>query len=461
MTGACLPLYALLLIKAIREGGTTNAPCAAAVRLGIMFSNPYYLIFILLFTSIYVLFHLCASGYAGARMVLIRRFGLLAAFTSIFSLPIVTHALRTEWPDIVLYTSLWEANFYSADLLAFFLPSPYHTLWGGVVEPVYERFTGNIIEQTVYIGYVVLALVLIAVVKADQDETRFWTLCAIIFSVLALGPFLHINGQYVFSIGDMTFSIPLPYLLLYCIPILKGARLRGVSRFDVMLMLSLAVLVGYSLKFLLQCFDRKQLGWRASAAFLVMIVVAILCEFLSVLLPILDARLPEVYADIGQHKTRTGSLLDVPLDLDIAKNQYYQTAHRKKLLTGFSPRAPRALKEYADTFRLIKVFKEPDRIVDGEQPWDRQDALQLISMFDVDAIVLHREYLKPKTVERLQDVLERAFPIERRVEQGNLIVLWMARDYESQPHWDVADGRWDFDASNASPWLLEGWWTPE
>ena len=123
------------------------------------------------------------------------------------------------------------------------------------MEPIYARFTGNIFEQTVYIGFVVLALSLIAVVKVHQAETRVWTLCAIIFFVLALGPFLHINGKDLFSLGDVRFYIPLPHLLFGFIPVFKGARVA--SRFDVMLILSLAVLVGFGLRYVLDRFDRK------------------------------------------------------------------------------------------------------------------------------------------------------------------------------------------------------------
>jgi hypothetical protein len=459
MSAACLPLYVLFLIKALRERGTTNALLASAVLLLTMLSNPYYVIFLILFTGIYVLFHLWRPEHAGSRIILIKRFALVAASTSVLSLPIVALALRMEWPDIVLYTSLWEANYFSADLLAFFLPSPYHPLWGGLVEPIYARFTGNVFEQTVYIGYVVLAVALLAVMKVHQEEIRLWAICASIFFVVALGPFLHINGKYVFSVEDTTFSIPLPYLGLYFIPILKGAR--AASRFDVMLMLSLAVLVGYGLRFLLQRFDRKEWRSRASAVFLGMIAVAILGEFVSIPSPILDARLPRVYADIGQDKIRAGSVLDVPLTIDIAKYLYYQTAHRKKLLTGFSPRPSRALREYANAFPLIKAFKEPDRLLDAERPWDRQDALRLIDVFDVDAIVLHREYLKPETVDGLQEVLGNTFPIEKRVEEGSVIVLWMARNREPQANSTVTNYRWDFDSSDAVPWLFEGWWTPE
>jgi hypothetical protein len=296
-------------------------------------------------------------------------------------------------------------------------------------------------------------------VKTHRGETRFWGICAISFFVLALGPFLHINGRHVFSVEDTSFSIPLPYLVLYFIPILKGAR--AASRFDVMLMLSLAVLVGYGLRFLLQRFDRKEWGPRASTVFLSGIAAAILGEFVSVPLPILDARLPDIYAEIGRDKIWIGSVLDVPLSIDIAKYQYYQTAHRKKLLTGFSPRPARALIEYANAFPLIRAFKEPDRLLDGDQLWDRQDALRLIEVFDVDAIILHRDYLKPETVDGLQEVLGNIFPIERRVEEGNVIVLWMVRNREPQHTSMVINSRWDFGSPEAVPWLFEGWRTPE
>jgi hypothetical protein len=149
------------------------------------------------------------------------------------------------------------------------------------------------------------------------------------------------------------------------------------------------------------------------------------------------------------------------LDINVAKYQYHQTAHRKKLLTGFILRPSRALIEYANAFPLIRAFKEPDRMLHSDRPWDRQDALQLLDVFDIDAIILHREYLKPETVDGWQEVLGNTFPIGSRVEAGNVIVLWMARNREPQATSRVANYRWDFGSSDAVPWLSEGWWTPE
>jgi predicted PurR-regulated permease PerM len=119
--------------------------------------------------------------------------------------------------------------------------------------------------------------------------------------MLALGPFLHINGKDLFPLGDDVLHTFARYLLFGFIAVLNRARIA--SRFDVMLMLSLAVLVAYGLRCLLDRFDSK---WRdlGSAAFLSLIAAVILLEFVSAPLPMLDARVPNVYKEID--KTRRG-----------------------------------------------------------------------------------------------------------------------------------------------------------
>jgi hypothetical protein len=47
-------------------------------------------------------------------------------------------------------------------------------------------------------------------------------------------------------------------------------------------------LLSYGLRFLRQRFDRQPWKWRASAVFLAMIAVALLGEFVSVPLPVLE-----------------------------------------------------------------------------------------------------------------------------------------------------------------------------
>src|SRR5690606_6123707 len=114
---------------------------------------------------------------------------------------------------------------------AFFVPSSHHVLWGDWMRPLYVHlytgFAGNDTEQTVYIGYVVLALAVIAIVKVPKAKTRLWMLSAIIFFLLSLGPFLHLYGSDTFVLGGLELSVPLPSYLLHFIP--GFAAIRGWS----------------------------------------------------------------------------------------------------------------------------------------------------------------------------------------------------------------------------------------
>jgi uncharacterized membrane protein YfhO len=124
MSTASLPLYVLFLIKALREEGTSNVLLASTVFLVALLSNPYYVIFLILFTGLYVLFHRWQLGHAGSRSILIKRFALVVACTAVLSLPIAALFLRMKWPDIVLSTPLAEVNQWSADLMGLFPSQP-------------------------------------------------------------------------------------------------------------------------------------------------------------------------------------------------------------------------------------------------------------------------------------------------------------------------------------------------
>mgnify|MGYP005852161585 CR=1 FL=1 len=451
-----VPLYVLFLIKALQEGGFTNIGLASAFLIFTMASNPYYAVFLLLFTGLYLLDQIRRPDVQVPKRALFNRLSSLFVLSSALSLPIVGPALMREWTDITLSTPLSEVNIYSADLLAFFIPGSAHPLWGKLVKPIYKNFTGNVFEQTVYIGYIVLALSSMAFFKARREEVRFWSLSAMIFFVLSLGPVLHINGRYAFDLDGMTLTFPLPSLLLHFIPVLKGIRV--FSRFSFMLMLSLAVLVGYGLKVIRERLQGTRWGPRIETAFLLLVSVGILFEFLSVPLPILDAKIPHVYTVIGRDGGRGGSLLELPLDWKIAKYQYYQTAHRKRLIMGFVPRPSPSLVEYADAVPFIKLFKDPDRLEDLQGSlWEKKDALKVVDLFDLDFIVVHREYLEPRIADGLQRLLVETFPVDRIDKEGSLVVLHVRRDHDSTALWGNPIGyRLDFGPSG-SPFVTKGW----
>jgi hypothetical protein len=458
MGAAWLPLYILFLSRSLGEGKRLHVILAAGFFLLTMLSNPYYAVYLMLFTGIYGLLQIWWAGEVRARYGQLRRFALVVACCMATALPLLIPAFLAGWTDMSLQTSLSEANTLSADLLAFFVPSAFHPLWGSLVAPIYDRFGGYVFEHAVYVGYLVLTLSLVAVSKAPQARTRSWVLIASMFFVLSLGPFLHIYGISYFALGDTTFRLPMPFLLLYYVPIL--GEVRATNRFDVMLMLSLAVLTGYGVQYLLNRL-RGRWGGKAGGALGWTLGAAILFEFAAIPLPILDARIPNLYREIGVRTAGKGSVVELPLDISIAKYQYYQTAHQQRLLMGFGPRPSRSLIEYGDRFPLITVFKQPDRLWEFEGLWGQKEARRFIEVFDVEVIVLHREYLATEVVARLEQWLVEIFPVRQVTEDGSLVALWMHRNYDQEFTREPVDDRWDFGPSEFPPFLAEGWLPPE
>ena len=98
-----------------------------------------------------------------------------------------------------------------------------------------------------FAGYAVLGLAALGLI-AYRRRAALWAVAALVFALLALGPVLHVGGQTQFAgIGP----IPLPYaLLVRLIPVLRISR--SVSRFDVVVMLALAMLAAMAAAWLLR-----------------------------------------------------------------------------------------------------------------------------------------------------------------------------------------------------------------
>jgi hypothetical protein len=480
--GIWIPLYILFFIKSMRDGRTANMILASFIFSLTVVSNFYYAFFLGIFTILYVLFYLRFTMVTTEKELLLKRLFFIACVISLFLLPLAWLIFTQDRSDVTIDVPKTEFLKYSADLLAFFIPSILHSLWGNLVIPIYTHFTGNAVEQTVYLGYMVLVLSLIGVLRASHQETFFWVLSALVFFVLALGPFLHINGKdHFLDFYGTPVRVPLPYLLLFFIPFMN--TLRGASRSGIMVMLALAVLAGYGARHLL-----RQLEERSGARLLLLVfIIAIIgLEFLIIPFPLVDARIPKVYQKIATEREKGGTVLDVPLHRVLSKYEYYQTTHRKRLLLGQAPRISLSLViNYADSVPLIKFFKNPELIQDYEEnPVEERDILRFIEFFDLSYVVIHKHLLgsemfdqferfgsfprgstrleASEMFEQLMHFLLSHFPIERVEEEGDLVLLKLA---PPAPAEGLAGARagyvLDFGAAAPPVYLAEGWWPPE
>ena len=123
---------------------------------------------------------------------------------------------------------------YSADLLAYVIPSPFHPWWGAGAAAILRPFPGTLIEKVMFPTYTALLLAALgwAVGRRRGWPVGFWAAMAGVFCVLSLGPVLHVAGQQL--------PVPLPAVLLYQLPVANLTRAPG--RFVVLVLLALAVL---------------------------------------------------------------------------------------------------------------------------------------------------------------------------------------------------------------------------
>jgi hypothetical protein len=164
---------------------------------------------------------------------------------------------------------------------------------------------------------------------------RFWSVCLVVFFTFALGPFPRILGRGI-------KVVPLPYHLIMRTPIL--GHLRVPSRFDIMVMLSLAVLAPVSCTRLLNRLE----GETRRRLLVLGIALAIAFEYAAIPFPTIKADVPGIYRQLGGDP-EPFTVLEIPLGWRDGLRQVgvfqpsslrYQTAHGKPIVGGYISRVP-------------------------------------------------------------------------------------------------------------------------
>ncbi|MCB0167438.1 MAG: hypothetical protein KDI79_24625 [Anaerolineae bacterium] len=150
-----------------------------------------------------------------------------------------------------------------------------------------------------------------------------------------MGPFLHINGQIV-TLGG--WQLPLPYLLLYyTVPFLDLTR--SLSRYNLMFMLGLGVLVSLALARLTNPQPATRPVPPPARRFgLPLLAAALICfEFLAAPYPLSPIHIPQFYFDIAAQPDRF-TLAELPMNWDRPTPLLHQTVHGRPLLTAYTSR---------------------------------------------------------------------------------------------------------------------------
>ncbi len=390
-----LPFFALFAWQAIRRPGWKPALGMALSWAAAALIDWYYPFFMLLLAAFMLLWALSEALFRRrswdewVRGGLTVAGGLLVAAFAL--LPLLVPMLRQAGQAAYLEEPLSFSADYGADLAAFFLPSPLHPLWGRAVAPWTEPFAeGNTAEGIVYLGLVALVLAGVGLWRARRPAA-LWAALAGAFGLLALGPYL--------KVLNVRTAIPLPYHLLYRLPIARFTRVP--SRYGVLVELAVAVLAGLGAAALLsprrvpEGPGTRRRWWRAPglASLLLALIVV---DVIPAPYPLTLAEVSPFYEQLAADP-RHYALLELPLQK--AASQWYhthwmlaQTVHGKDSFRGYISRGD-PLFPFAGApllRQLARMAPAPDITYDDWRPLARS----VLSHYRVGYVVLEKARLE-------------------------------------------------------------------
>jgi hypothetical protein len=225
---------------------------------------------------------------------------------------------------------LWRSSAPGVDLAAVVAPNPTHPLTPDSLTGWLTGLGGGFVENVVSIPLVALVTIGWAWRRREFRPPRLWLAIAGGFTLLALGPFVHIAGFNTY--------IPTPWALLRYVPIIGAARMP--SRFAIVAMLGVAVLFGLAVAAIL---DRRPARRHRILATL---GVLLAFELWPVPRTLYAATMPSIYRIVAADP-RPVRVLELPFGIRdglssigdySAASQFYQTFHGKALVGGYLSR---------------------------------------------------------------------------------------------------------------------------
>ncbi|MGA7732096.1 MAG: hypothetical protein WCD37_12595 [Chloroflexia bacterium] len=321
--------------------------------------------------------------------------------------PVVLPMLRETQEAGYMIPQSYEVEFFSADLTDVIVPNFHLPLWKGLLSPVLtEHYQSRYpAERLVFVGYTVLVLAVLAVWRLWRSRAvLFWALTALWAWMVSLGPLLHVWG----GSEVLGTRISLPYVWLDDLPFMS--ILRVPARISVLIMLALAVLVGYALTSLVNkkpsgeanAGNRQGLIRLKYAA----IGLLILVEFTPVPFPLMPRSYDiPLYHSIGQ-EPGDFAILELPLR-PVALYMAYQTIHRRPIIGGYLSRLP------PDTYienSLLLRYLLPSTPADDPIHFDASSTgVAELRRIDVRYVIVHWQWIPEEEIDAMRVKLDLVF----------------------------------------------------
>ena len=245
-------------------------------------------------------------------------------------LPIIKNTLAPPTEEASMYNPykrpFRDLTLYSARPLSYFLPAVVHPLFGKFTQRFIESpFYGvSYTEHTLYLGWIALVLAFIAFRRWRRRREDFYIG---FFIFLAVAAWLFSQPPW-WRIGPIKIFMP-SYFMYKILPMV-----RAYCRFGIVVMLAVAVLAGFGLKFILQRFKSN----KTKIVITVIFCTLVLFEFWNYPpFKVIDvnAKIPGVYSWI-ESQPGDFAIAEYPLDVDGGGERYmfYQIRHKKPIING-------------------------------------------------------------------------------------------------------------------------------
>ena len=351
-----VPLFLLLYIKTIDEKKLKYAAFASISFVLLTFMGDIEQgIMVFFATIVFTLLYLLLDRRKLLNRGTIMNLGAFAVLTLIFSSPFIIAMLpylgsgafsAAQQNSGVTSSMMWSNN-----LLSFLLPSYYNGIFNSAAQSYTAQLYGltykgityqiDIGDRVSFIGYTVLALVLIALYfdlkRNSLRHLSIWLILGIVFAWLSLGPYL--------QVGSVVTGVPTIYMLYRAVPILNIIREPG--RFDLIVTICLAMTAAFGFDQLVR--DR---GRKYAFNMLLVLSVLILIEYNGMPLSqafasqlITSTHIPRAYTEIGKIPGNF-SVLILPALLNSSNaparfpglSTYYVSALQKPIIGGYTSR---------------------------------------------------------------------------------------------------------------------------
>lgn len=397
------PFLAYFLIKLTETGQNRYILFSALILIFISYNDFQYLIFSLIFISLYFIYVLIKSRRKNFLAVKFCAVILiwLGCFSPMFGKFIFDSDLRFNLKSDI---PVVDIDYYSIDPLMFFIPSSLNPVLGSHFGK-FSYLRKDIGNSTVYLGFLVLGLAIISIIFQRNKILWFWIIIFVFFIMMSLGPHLHFNGNLVRlkieKFGINFERIPLPYILLAKIPLLSNLRVPG--RFVIFSFLALSVLAGFGFSSLLKRFEQFKIR-NLTKFFLYFSVTALVAMFiifenLATPIRLTSLKIPNIYYKLKEiNFNNNASLMELPLGWNTGLRtegayrsifQYYATFHELKLVNGSVSRLADKYIDYYNNFYGMNFLINP---VKNDCPPDAEEFEKALGALGINYIIVHKKH---------------------------------------------------------------------